>query len=746
MFKAKGLIPVFLVLIRLLAAFTLIVGVANTLAADRVVLGNALAIPLTASADPDTAKTLNLLRQQVAEKGTTRIIVGVRVAFAPEGLLAAVNAAQQRHEIGQMQSAVLGKVPSLKRKPEKIKQFETIPFVALEVDSAELEALVNLTEITSIEEDRLAQPFLAESVPLIGGTGAWSSGYTGLGQAVAILDTGVDKTHPFLTGKVDSEACYSTNDVLYDATSVCPGGVTQSTAAGSAMPYSGTCPTGKCDHGTHVSGIAAGAGASYSGVAKDASLIAIQVFSRFDSVTACGSTSPCVMSFTSDEILGLERVYALRNTFAIAAVNMSLGGDRYFSQSTCDADNASTKAAIDTLRSANIATIIASGNGGYTDSMTTPGCISSAVSVGATWDTAGWTNNCAGNTLGNSGVDQIACYSNSVSFLNLLAPGSAITSSIPGGEYALLHGTSMATPHVAGAWAIMKQKNMSLTVSAGLNALISTGLSVTDPRNGIVKPRIQIDAALSAVGSSGTPPSAPTIGTATAGNASISVTFTPGALGSGTLVNYTANCGGFSNTGASSPITVTGLSNGTTYTCKVKTTTTVGTSPWSTLSNAVMPLGVDDGFPSGGSLPAGWIEPSGSNAAWVVANDTAYGGSLSLKSGFVGHNQKSEISYTANFSAGNVSFARKVSSELNYDFLEFYIDGVLKGSWSGEWGWSVVSFPISAGTHTLLWRYVKDGSVSSGSDAAWIDSVQLPGTQTGGNGFPLEPILLMLLL
>jgi alpha-tubulin suppressor-like RCC1 family protein len=84
-------------------------------------------------------------------------------------------------------------------------------------------------------------------------------------------------------------------------------------------------------------------------------------------------------------------------------------------------------------------------------------------------------------------------------------------------------------------------------------------------------------------------PNAPTIGTATAGNASISVGFTPGAPGSGTLINYTADCGGVTNTGGSSPITVTGLTNGTSYTCKVKTTTTVGPSAWSANSNSVTP-------------------------------------------------------------------------------------------------------------------------------------------------------------
>ena len=83
---------------------------------------------------------------------------------------------------------------------------------------------------------------------------------------------------------------------------------------------------------------------------------------------------------------------------------------------------------------------------------------------------------------------------------------------------------------------------------------------------------------------------------------------------------------------------------------------------------------------------------------------------------------------------------------MNGDFLEFYIDGVLQNRWSGEVAWSVVSFPISAGTHTLLWRYVKNGSVSSGSDAAWIDSVVLPasGPGSGLQYYPLpRPIRLL---
>ena len=676
-------------------------------AAERALLVPTPSSSLKSTSDPAVVRELTSLRLKAETSGAARIIIGLRVPFAPEAALGAAEAGLQRAEIASSQAAVIASVPSLRGKPSTLKQFETIPFMAMEVDASELDALASHPEVISIQEDRIADPTLAQSVPLIGGTTAWASGYTGSGQVVAVLDTGVDKAHSFLSGKVVSEACYSTAGSF--STSVCPGGV-NSTASGSGVNCS--LSVSGCDHGTHVAGIVAGTSVSFSGVAKSAGIIAVQVFSRFAAQADCGtSPAPCARTYSSDQILGLQRVYALRNTYSIAAVNMSLGGGQYFS--ACDASETARKAAIDNLRAVGIATVIASGNAGYTSSMGAPACISSAVSVGST-----------------TKLDAVSSFSNSASFLHLLAPGSAINSSIPGGSFEEFYGTSMAAPHVAGAWAVLKQKKPTMTVSEGLTALASTGTSVTDYRNGIVKPRIQLDAALATFGGGGTLPSAPTIGTATAGNAQISVSFTPGALGTGSLINHTAECGAYSASGASSPIVVS-VPNGSTYSCRVRTTTTVGAGPYSAYSNSVTPPGVpDDNFPPGATIPAGWTHPAGSTAPWVVASDQTYAGPLSLKSGMISHNQKSDISFTTVFSAGTVSFARKVSSELDFDYLQFYIDGVLQWEWSGEVGWAVASFPISAGSHTLLWRYVKDGSLSSGSDAAWIDSVSLPSALT----------------
>jgi subtilisin family serine protease len=406
-----------------------------------------------------------------------RIIVGVRVDnYRPEGDLAGPAAAAQRANVANRVDQVVGRLNAVVQRP--VRRFETIPFFATVVD---LNALLQLQidpDVASIEADEAVHPDLAQSVPLVGAPAAWAAGFTGSGWAVAILDTGVEKTHPFLSGKVISEACYSNAGGLGGVVSNCPDGTSASTAIGSGV----NCAAGVsgCDHGTHVAGIAAGVNATFSGVARGSAILAIQVFSRFNSTVDCSpSPAPCALSFTSDQIAALERVFALRTTFSISSANMSLGGGQFFTQAACDASNGSRKAAIDTLRSAGIATVISSGNSGYTNAMGAPGCISSAIGVGSTTKS-----------------DVVSSFSNSASFLSLLAPGSSITSSVPGGGYASFNGTSMAAPHVAGAWAIMKQQSPAATVSQVLASLQTTGLPITDARNGLVKPRIRVNLAI----------------------------------------------------------------------------------------------------------------------------------------------------------------------------------------------------------------------------------------------------------
>lgn len=130
------------------------------------------------------------------------------------------------------------------------------------------------------------------------------------------------------------------------------------------------------------------------------------------------------------------------------------------------------------------------------------------------------------------------------------------------------------------------------------------------------------------------------------------------------------------------------------------------------------------------SFESGGFEPEwtfGGNAPWFVTNAGAYDGLYCSRSGAIGNSANSDMSITLTFSSGGtVSFYRKVSSEANYDYLRFYIDGVQQGLWAGEVAWGEVNYPVTAGTHTLKWSYTKDVYVVSGSDCAWVDYIIFP--------------------
>jgi subtilisin len=421
--------------------------------------------------DRDDALIARLTSQALAA-GHVRVIVGVAAAFTPEGELPnPASVAAQRANISSAQDRVIALVPAALQ--PTIKRFAGIPYVALEADPPTLSALAASADVTTIAEDVVVILALAESVPLIGVPGAWSQGYTGAGWTVAMLDSGVDRVHPFLANKVVSEACYSSN-VADVSAAVCPGGATSTIAPGSGVP----CAYANCSHGTHVAGIATGKGAGFSGVARDASIISVQIFSFFPAVGGIGA-------WTSDVMSGLNRVYALKDSFRIAAVNLSLGGGGFTSAATCDSVNRSTKAVIDQLRSVGIPTVIASGNAGLLNAVSYPACISSAVSVGSIDD----------GSLGTA-TNAVSYFTNRASFLRLLAPGQWINSSVPGGGFANFSGTSMAAPHVAGAWALIRSAVPQLSVSKILNGLQSTGVSIFDPASGLSRPRLNVESAL----------------------------------------------------------------------------------------------------------------------------------------------------------------------------------------------------------------------------------------------------------
>jgi hypothetical protein len=155
-------------------------------------------------------------------------------------------------------------------------------------------------------------------------------------------------------------------------------------------------------------------------------------------------------------------VYGLRNTYSIAAANLSLGGDPFTSY--CDSSFEDYKSEFDTLQSVGIAPVVAAGNDGDTNAIDAPACVSSAISVSSTDDS-----------------DAVSSFSDRASFLDIMAPGQSVVSS------------------VSGAFAILKQKNPSASVGTLLSDLQTTGHSIHDSGSGLYFPRIEVDSALEAL-------------------------------------------------------------------------------------------------------------------------------------------------------------------------------------------------------------------------------------------------------
>lgn len=139
------------------------------------------------------------------------------------------------------------------------------------------------------------------------------------------------------------------------------------------------------------------------------------------------------------------------------------------------------------------------------------------------------------------------------------------------------------------------------------------------------------------------------------------------------------------------------------------------------------------------------------NAPWSVSTDNVHGGQFAAKAGSILDSQSSTMQTTVDCAAGTMSFWFAVSSEYNWDFLRFYVDGVEQGSWSGSWGWTQLFTVVTQGVHTFKWVYSKDNSVSAGWDIAWIDDIAFPtkagaptvtiGSPVVGGSYKEEPIL-----
>jgi len=385
------------------------------------------------------------------------------------------------------------------------------PIVFAKMRRQDVAAIAADSAVVSIKQDKPLPVLMNLSTALIGSAAANASGYDGTGMTVAVLDTGVKTNHEFLDGQVVAEACFSNYWTSPGEVSLCPSGastdptVTNDTGSAAPCSYAGM----GCDHGTHVAGTVAGkeitvASKSMRGVAPGAKIIGIQVFTYYPDTDPTATDNSGIGSYSADQMLAMDWLMTNMSTPSwgtLAALNMSLGGGE--SATTCDVDEAALKAYIDDLRTLKVATIIASGNEEFVDKIASPACISSAIAVGATT-----TESAVG--YGATAADQVASFSNAPTsanngmnangdrLLDLLAPGMWIYSSKTASttDYGYKQGTSMATPHVAGAWAVMKQIAPDASVGQILQWLFATGTTITDTRNGLQLPRINVDDAV----------------------------------------------------------------------------------------------------------------------------------------------------------------------------------------------------------------------------------------------------------
>ncbi len=331
---------------------------------------------------------------------------------------------------------------------EVLQDYSALPVMHVRVKSkSALDKLIGHNKIRAIEENKANKHYLLQSLPLINQPLAVQAGYGGQGTTIAVLDTGVNYTNSaFGTCTAPNSAGCK---VVYAQDFALPDDIQLDVA-----PF----------HGTNVAGIALG-------VAPQAKIAALDVF-RADG-----------FAYNSDIIAAINWAITNKATYNIASINMSLGGGQYFSPV---APTDSWGLAIKNAVSAGIMVVAASGNESLKNSMGLPAAYSNVVSVGAVYDaTLGlldWGNGC----IDDSAADKVTCWSNSASFLTLLAPGSQISAAGIN-----MNGTSQATPHVAGAAAVLRAAFPNETVDQ-LIIRLQQGKNVTDPRNSITKPRIDL--------------------------------------------------------------------------------------------------------------------------------------------------------------------------------------------------------------------------------------------------------------
>lgn len=504
-------------------------------------------------------------------------LVPVIVSFADPASLQAPSDVRSA-QVAQARGQVLGQVTPVDFHPYQ--QYSHIPAVAGLASEDAIAALLADPQVTYIQIDQRTEAHLGQSVPALGADIVHNTlNVTGAGVRVAVLDTGINTSHPDLSGSLIAQHCFTEGATFGDAIGDCPTGDTLESA--NAQDENG--------HGSNVSGIITANGSVVGpGFAPDAQIIAVRV------LAANGS------GWVSDWIAGLNWLIANHATLQTDVVNMSLGTNALY-PGNCDSQQPTSANAIAQLRNKGVVIFASSGNQGSSSSLASPSCNTGVIAVGATYDsslgrrpTSGtYNSNFGGNWPAcfdaTSSLQTITCFTNSNSQLDMVAPGAPITSAYVGTNgISTFTGTSQASPTAAGIAALMLQVVPGLTPDQIETTLKSTGTLTTDPRNGLQFPLIN---ALSAVQS--LTPGIPTIinpNPPATTNAQPVLTWSAAPNATGYVVQLDGNNPPLTTVyiGPATSFKPATLLPAGTYYWRVKATNASGESDWSNLGTVVI--------------------------------------------------------------------------------------------------------------------------------------------------------------
>lgn len=372
-----------------------------------------------------------------------------------------------RTERAQAYAALKGRVdPAIAAQGGvKLRDYRNLPIALWRISSsAALASIERLPSVLRVHENTILHPVSVSDLGFIDQPQAAAQGASGAGTTVSVIDGGLGTNYldfsdfgTCLSGALPQAGCR----VVYD----------KDFYTGANGPVSQ-----ETTHGTNVSAIALG-------VAPGSNLAMFDVFSGTGAAT-------------SDVLTAMDESIDLQSTYNIVAINLSLG-DGTSNASPCTTSVFRT--AVTNAMDSGITVVAAAGNSGSKSGLGSPACTPGAVSVGAVYDAAygtiEWqaTADSGAACTDVSAADLVTCFSQSASYLSVLAPGTFVNAPSSAFQES---GTSQATPHVSGAIAVLRAAYPAEPLSQTVQRLQITGPVDTDPANGVTVHRLNLLAAV----------------------------------------------------------------------------------------------------------------------------------------------------------------------------------------------------------------------------------------------------------